>query len=240
MWTIISRHERSSLMIQDPTDQYIKTILGQVDLTDLEVLEIGCGSGRITRDLAGYCRRVLATDPDRRALDNARTNIVGESVAFMQAPTGVPVLPAASFDVVIYTLSLHHVPIDEMSSSLSQAARLLRDDGVILIIEPGDEGSFMEAKQRFGVGSGDERPLQEAALRAMQSLEGWEVGETVHFRTLFQFTDEEDFFASKVPGYRQMPETALQPIRDFLGRHKKADGIFLDSGRRLNVLRKNR
>lgn len=224
-------------MIQDPTDQYIKTILAAIDLQDKSVLEIGCGSGRITRDLARHARRVLATDPDERALNKARAAITNPSVEFMLAPAGVPDLPPASFDLVIYTLSLHHVPIAEMPASLKQATQLLKEDGVIVVIEPGDEGSFMEAKQRFGVGSGDEGPLQAAALRAMNTLEDWEVGETIHFQTLFQFVDEEDFFASKVPGYQQMPEAKLQPMRDFLSRYKNEKGIVLASGRRLYLIR---
>jgi len=44
-------------MVQDPTDQHIKAILSVYDLFGKEVLEIGCGGGRITRDLAKHAAR---------------------------------------------------------------------------------------------------------------------------------------------------------------------------------------
>ena len=59
-------------MIQDPTKQYIATILSQYDVGGKDVLEIGCGKGRITRDLAQHARRVVASDPDADALEKAR------------------------------------------------------------------------------------------------------------------------------------------------------------------------
>lgn len=224
-------------MLQDATNQYIRTILEHYPLAGKDVLEIGCGSGRITRDLVAHARRVLATDPDAAAIAKARTAVTAANVEFRQAPTGVPDLPAGSFDLVIYTLSLHHVPMGEMTASLEQAGRLLRRDGAILVLEPGDEGPFMEAKQRFGIGSGDESPQQAAALRAMGELTGWIVGETIRFKTYFQFADEEDFFASKVPGRRQMPAEKIEAIKEFLRPYRKPEGIFLEAGRRLNLLR---
>ena len=96
--------------------------------------------------------------------------------------------------------------------------------------------TFTEAKERFGAGSGDEREAREAAIRAMHSLDGWRVGETEQFRTMFQFDDEEDFLVNQLPGYRQQPESFIGEIRAFLNRHRTAGGIILDADRRLNVL----
>lgn len=56
-------------MIQDLTDQYIVTILSQCDIYGRYVLEIGCGKGRITRDLAKHAKRIVASDPDAAALE---------------------------------------------------------------------------------------------------------------------------------------------------------------------------
>ncbi len=223
-------------MIQDPTNQYIAAILSQCEISGRDVLEIGCGKGRITRDLAKHARRVVASDPDAGALETARAAICADNVQFVHAPAGVPDFPAGTFDLVIYTLSLHHVPVGEMPGSLRMAARLLRKAASIAVVEPGDGGSLTEAKERFGAGSGDERPAKEAAVRAMHSLDGWSVGETVNFRTLFRFDDDEDFFVSMLPGYRQQPESFLRDVRAFLDRHRTGDGIILDADRRLNVL----
>ena len=225
-------------MIQDPTNRYIATISTYCDINGKEILEIGCGKGRMTRDLVKHAKRVVATDPDSAALETARATIIAENVEFIQAPTGVPDFPTETFDIVIYTLSFHHVPQADMSASLSSATKLLRKDGAIVIVEPGDGGSFTETKERFGAGSGDERPAKEAAIRAMNTFEGWVVGETIHFRTLFSFDDDEDFLASMLPGYLQQPEGFVEEVRRFLDLYRTSDGIVLDADRRLNVLRR--
>lgn len=225
-------------MLQDPANCYISAILSRCDLTGKEVLEVGCGKGRITHDLAMHAKRVVATDPDAYALVIARAAIDADNVEFVKSPNGMPELPAESFDVVMYTLSLHHVPIQEMPGSLCSAARLLRKDGIIVVIEPGDGGSFTEVKERFGAGSGDERPAKESATRAMDSLVGWTLEEAVIFRTQFQFDDDEDFLAHMLPSYRQKPENMVDDVRRFLLLHQTGDGIILDADRRLNVLRR--
>ena len=226
-------------VIQDPTNKYIATILSQCDLSGKDVLEIGCGKGRITRDLAEHAKRLTATDPDGSALEKARAALTATNVEFMLAPAGVPDLPSASFDVVFYTLSLHHVPVAEMPVSLRKAANLLRETGVIVIVEPGEGGSFTETKERFGAGSGDERPAQKSALRAMHALEGWTAEETILFRTLFQFDNDEDFLASMLPDYRQQPEPFVAEVRRFLDHHRTENGILLDAYRRLTLLRRS-
>lgn len=226
-------------MIQDPTNQYISTILSQCDIYGMEVLEIGCGKGRITRDLAKYAKLVVASDPDSASLETARAAIAADNVEFMLAPTGVPDLPTRSFDVIIYTLSLHHVPVAEMSVSLYKAASLLRKGGVIVVIEPGDGGSFTEAKERFGAGSGDERPAKEAALRAMHALDGWTAEKTILFRTLFQFDNDEDFLINMLPDFQQKTDTPIEEIRSFLVLYQTNHGIILDADRRLNILKKS-
>ncbi|MBT0666447.1 methyltransferase domain-containing protein [Geobacter pelophilus] len=224
-------------MLQDPTNQYIATILSHCDIRGKDVLEIGCGKGRITRDLAKYARRVVAVDPDACAIDYARTSFYANNVLFMQALKGVPDSSIGNFDIVIYTLSLHHVPETEMSKSLLSAAALLGKDGTIVVIEPGDGGSFTEAKERFGAGSGDERPAREAAIRNMLEMNGWTMGETIAFRTQFRFDDDDDFLSSMLPNYPQQPESFVNDVRRFLEQHRTADGIILEADRRLNVLR---
>jgi SAM-dependent methyltransferase len=223
-------------VIQDPTDQYIATILSQCDITGLDVLEIGCGKGRITRDLAKYAKRVVATDPDALALEKAQTLVAAGNVTFVHEPCGVPVLPPGSFDAALYTLSLHHVPADEMSASLSATADLLIKNGVIIVVEPGDTGTFTMAKERFGAGSGDERPAREAAIAALHALDRWTLGETILFRTFFQFDDDDDFLVNLLPGYRQQPDSFVEEVRLFLSQYRTEEGIILDAERRLNVL----
>lgn len=224
-------------MIQDATDQQIKAIQQLFPLGGKTVLEIGCGKGRVTRDLARFAARVIAADPDAASLDTARDRVTAGHVEFIHAPAGIPALPNKSVDLVIYTLSLHHVPKDEMRHSLLQAGKLLKTDGAILVLEPADGGSFNAAKQRFGVGSGDEGPLKAAALDAMRELPGWQMTQEHYFLTEFLFSDEADFFNCKLPDFNDFPVITQQEIRLFLQQHSSKRGIILTSERRLNLLR---
>jgi hypothetical protein len=129
------------------------------------------------------------------------------------------------------------VPEKEMAKSLLSAAALLSKSGTIVVIEPGDGGSFTEAKERFGAGSGDERPSREAAVHAMRAMDGWAMGKTIAFRTQFWFEDDDDFLSNMLPNYAQQPESFIQDVRRFLEQHRTVNGITLEADRRLNVLR---
>lgn len=226
-------------MIKDPTNQFIAAIMSQADLDGKDVLEIGCGAGRITRDLAKHAKRVVATDPDEKAIAQAREKNAAPNVEYLVEKDGIPQAPAGSFDAVIYTLSLHHVPPAEMTESLRRSAALLGENGIVIVIEPGYSGSFIEAKNRFDAGSGDESEQQQAAIRAMNEFAGWTPGPTIVFRTLVTFDSEEDFLASMLPSKGQMPQGEREEVSGFLDRHRTPTGISLDAYRRLNVLRRN-
>ncbi|GFO70845.1 SAM-dependent methyltransferase [Geomonas limicola] len=224
-------------MIQDPKNQFIAAILSHTEIHGKEILEIGCGKGRITGDLARHARRVVAIDPDAAALEQARQANAAANIEYLPMSGSVPAFPAASFNLVFYTLSLHHVPPQEMQASLLGAAHLLRDGGNIVVIEPGYQGSFIEAKLRFAAGSGDERPAQDAAIRAMHALPGWFPEETVLFRTEVLFRDLEDFLINMLPKAHQAPGFDRKAVRAFLEEHRTTEGILLDAERRLNLLR---
>jgi hypothetical protein len=64
------------------------------------------------------------------------------------------------------------------------------------------------------------------------------VGDTVLFRVSFLFRDEDDFIRSKLPGFAEQPSAYQQEVRAFLARYRMPEGIVLDAGRRLNVLRR--
>ena len=225
-------------MIQDATNQQIKAIQTLFPLAGKTVLEIGCGKGRVTLDLAIYAARVIASDPDTAAIEMARIKIRAPNVEFVHAAQGIPDLPEQSLDLVIYSLSLHHVPADDMQASLQQAGRLLKSNGAVLVLEPADGGTFNLAKSRFSVGSGDEGPLKAAARDAMHSLTGWQVSEDHYFMTEFLFTDEADFFTCKLPNFRDLAMAQQDEIRQFLRAQSNERGIILTSERCLNLLHK--
>ncbi|MDX2480250.1 MAG: class I SAM-dependent methyltransferase [Desulfuromusa sp.] len=223
-------------MILDPDNKYIQAINSYAPLTGAKVLEIGCGSGRMTSAIAQHAAQIVATDLNATVLEQAEKNIPAQNVEFLYTPAGTLNCPAGSFDLVIYSLSLHHIPKDKMIDNLYHSGKLLKEKGTIVIIEPGDSGSFLEVKKRFGAGSGDESREKQAAIKAMQKLNGWILSPTYHFDVDFLFTDEADFFTNKLPKYRELSAEKISELKNFLKKHTENRGIALTSGRCLNLL----
>ena len=103
------------------------------------MLEVGCGDGRLSSQLAHEVLALTAIDPDTALIDRARKNIDGVN---FQVGSGEQLkFDDQSFDVVLFGYSLHH---QDTARALAQARRVLRDDGRILIIEPAPEGQYTQ------------------------------------------------------------------------------------------------
>ena len=220
-------------MHKDPDQHYLQAILAQTPLRGKTILEFGCGAGGITRQLAPHAARIIAIDPDRQQLEKARTALTGNTVEFIQADDGMPDLAEGCADIVLYSLSLHHIPRQQVPAHLRYAAGRLGLDGEILAIEPGASGPFIEAKKRFGVGSGDESPAIQAAWEALQALPGWQVTGVYPFMVDFLFSDEADFLRYKNAGVQGAEQSCNPELADFLAQHRAMDGIRLGSERQL-------
>jgi SAM-dependent methyltransferase len=220
----------------DPTGEFIRHIAAAVPLEGRALLEVGCGSGRVTRDLAARAGRLLAVDPDARAIARARVDVRGEHVTFAVGAAEELQLPDGGFDAAVFTLSLHHVPEHSMGLALAMAARALRSEGALLVIEPGERGSLIDAEARFDVGDGDERAAKAAARRAVAELAGWRIAETIGFETRFHFDGVDDFLANLPP--RPGARFDEPGLRRFLAEQTVGGRIDLWAGRTMDVLRR--
>lgn len=105
------------------------------------VLDVGCGTGHLTRHMAaqvGPTGKVTGVDPSPPVLDYARRT--------RQRPGGAPCtyregiaesldLPDASFDTVVTSLMLHHLPEELRPKALREMHRVLRPGGRLLVVE---------------------------------------------------------------------------------------------------------
>ncbi|MFF7971159.1 methyltransferase domain-containing protein [Streptomyces sp. NPDC007905] len=114
------------------------------------VLDVGCGTGYLTRHMAarvGPDGTVTGVDPSPPVLAYARNRKRRTGSACCTYQEGIAEsldLPDASFDTVVSSLMLHHLPEDLRLPALREMRRVLRPGGRLLVVE------FRPPKSRLG------------------------------------------------------------------------------------------
>ena len=100
----------------------------------LIVGDLGCGTGSLALAFARHVAHVHAIDGSAAMLDAARKRLQGQpNVTVAQGSLEALPLPAASVDVAVLMLVLHHVA--EPSRVIKEARRVLRAGGRLLIVD---------------------------------------------------------------------------------------------------------
>ncbi|HEX6693317.1 MAG TPA: metalloregulator ArsR/SmtB family transcription factor [Longimicrobiales bacterium] len=121
-----------------------------------EVADLGCGTGQVTAVLAPWVRQVTAVDDSEAMLAAARSRLAGfGNVELRRGELEAVPLPARSVDVALLFLVLHYVP--DVSAVLSEAARVLRPGGRVLIVDMDAHGRAEYREQMGHVWLGFER-----------------------------------------------------------------------------------
>jgi ubiquinone/menaquinone biosynthesis C-methylase UbiE len=96
-------------VVIDPEGVETRILREMVDLNGADVIEMGCGDGRLTRRYARRARSVLGIDPNEEAIARARAATpprLREAVTFQVGNAASVALPAGAFDVGILSWSL--------------------------------------------------------------------------------------------------------------------------------------
>ncbi|MGW5664020.1 class I SAM-dependent methyltransferase [Streptomyces sp. NPDC003758] len=105
------------------------------------VLDVGCGTGYLTRHMAAQVGRdgsVTGVDPSPPVLAYARRRKLRPGSAPCTYKEGIAEsldLPDASFDTVVTSLMLHHLPEELRAAALGEMCRVLRPGGRLLVVE---------------------------------------------------------------------------------------------------------
>ena len=104
-----------------------------------QVLDFGCGTGYGTAVLAQQAHSVFGIDIDASALEWARQHHTATNLAFEEkADLGLS-LPNQSFDVIICFEMIEHVYESTQVEAVQSFARLLKNDGLLIISTPNPE-----------------------------------------------------------------------------------------------------
>ncbi|MCX6376511.1 MAG: methyltransferase domain-containing protein [Armatimonadetes bacterium] len=101
------------------------------------LLEAGCGTGRMTRSFAGKCDRLVAVDFSLRSLQRNRANLRRrgvKNVDLIQADLCRLPIRAEAFDRVVSCQVLEHIPtVESRESAVRELARVLRKGGRLVL-----------------------------------------------------------------------------------------------------------
>jgi SAM-dependent methyltransferase len=129
------------------------------DLTQREVVDLGCGVGRLLPVLAGRAARVVGVDfaPGMvaRARARARASNLSNVTVVQGSVADVP-MPPESVDMVVCLGVFEHISATHRERALHEVARLLRPGGRLLL-ELNNAGSVLLA------GSADDNPYRVGA-----------------------------------------------------------------------------
>lgn len=131
------------------------------------VLDVGCGRGYLARRLSaavGPTGRVMGVDPSARAVELAAQSAPA-NCRFIVGTAQDLDFEDRSFDLVVSTLAVHHIPPAERARAFAEFRRVLRPGGRLLVADFGParthafsrhgahgEGGLREQVQAAGFG----------------------------------------------------------------------------------------
>lgn len=120
------------------------------------VLDVGCGTGTLAlkaKEHVGQTGRVCGIDPSMPLLAGARRKAERAGLALDFQVGGIEQIgfPDQSFDVVLSTFMLHHVPDDLKNQGLSEIARVLKAEGRLLVVDFKRPEGHQDQPGQFGL-----------------------------------------------------------------------------------------
>lgn len=121
--------------------EYDQKIVELLDLKESDrVLDLGCGTGVLTRMIADHLRSAsggyaMGIDAAAKMIRVARKRRGSDACRFEVAAAESLPFEDASFDAVVSSLFFHHVPLDLKEQALRGAFRVLRPGGKLVIAD---------------------------------------------------------------------------------------------------------
>lgn len=107
----------------------------------LDVVDLGCGDGTITAEMARFSRSVVGIDNNSQILAAATERMERhhfKHVTLIQDQMEALSLPTASTDFALFSQSLHH--LEEPQLGINEAVRILRPGGRVVVMELAPHG----------------------------------------------------------------------------------------------------
>jgi SAM-dependent methyltransferase len=108
---------------------YYRALADELDARS--IIDLGCGTGLLTRSLARPGRTVIGIDPSRTMLDYARQQPGSDSVTWIHGDASA-LAPTATADLAICSgNAIMHISAEELPSALASLGNALRSGGTL-------------------------------------------------------------------------------------------------------------
>lgn len=120
-------------------NKFKNKILSFVNIkTTHSVLDVGCGTGALTRIVAKKARYVVGVDAATAMVEVAKRKTKNLSnLEFKQAIAEELPFDTDSFDIVLSTMTLHHLPTCDKTKAIKEMHRVLKPRGQFLLVDFG-------------------------------------------------------------------------------------------------------
>jgi len=239
--------------LEDPEGIEIKTVLKHLTFDGKDVLEVGCGDGRLTFKYAEMARRVVAIDPLDDSIEKANGNqpkSLRRRLEFRVGHGEKLAFPDQSFDVVFFSWSLCCTDVPKMGKALDEASRVLRPGGTLINLQPSLHQPFSSGavsyliQKKFGTSVDDERYRQSRlALKYLALIEerlNFVGEEEFTVNTYYDTIDEavDNSIRVRKEQYESLKPGTKERIRKILSSRTIQDKILVQENAVLTVLRK--
>jgi len=129
-------------------------------LSAMNVLEIGCGDGRVIRQLSPVCKSIVGVDTNGPMIRHLQDSLLERMMHIMEHGGSLNVsyeemsgtdlkFEDESFDLVLYPWSLHQIA--DKNAALSEAKRVLVKGGYIVIFGLLPGGEYEQTAEALGL-----------------------------------------------------------------------------------------
>lgn len=112
-----------------PDDVY-KVIRERLPAREIDALDVGCGTGIMTYELAAFCRSVVGVDKETEMIAESKAHAPNNCQFFVSAAEVLP-FPNASFDLITVAQAFHWF---EHEKVIKEFHRVIRPDSLIIIL----------------------------------------------------------------------------------------------------------
>lgn len=130
-----------------------------------EAVDVGCGTGDLTRWLATQGCEALGVDTEPIVAKAAQSPKAGTERYLAGVAEALPI-ESGRADVLLYIGSFHHIPKQARKAALEECARVLKAPGRAVVVEPvAQKGAYYEVVRLHE----DEAQVQAEAYEALRA-----------------------------------------------------------------------